>query len=359
MRKLSLSYSSRILAITIILLGFGLIMIYSASVAEAARDFGNKWYFVSLQFRWALLGLFGTLVISRFHPQFFAKMAPLVMVVGLILLLLVAIPGIGTKVMGARRWLIVPGVKFQPAELIKLIEIVYLSLWLQAKKVTLLQFGIFTALVGGLIMLEPDMGTTLVVVALAITMYFLAGYPLRHFVLVGGVGIVVGIIFIVTSSYRLDRVKTFFNPTIDPQGSSYHIRQVLLALGSGGMTGVGIGRSRQKYEYLPEATTDSIFAVAGEELGFIGAGLLILAFLYLLSLIFQLAAHTHDSYSKLLVAGVGAWFSLQFILNLAAMVALTPLTGVPLPLVSYGGSALVTMLAGIGIVLAVARTEKL
>ncbi|KKU42560.1 MAG: Bacterial cell division membrane protein, partial [Microgenomates group bacterium GW2011_GWA1_46_7] len=296
---------------------------------------------------------------SRFHPQFFAKMAPLVMVVGLILLLLVAIPGIGTKVMGARRWLIVPGVKFQPAELIKLIEIVYLSLWLQAKKVTLLQFGIFTALVGGLIMLEPDMGTTLVVVALAITMYFLAGYPLRHFVLVGGVGIVVGIIFIVTSSYRLDRVKTFFNPTIDPQGSSYHIRQVLLALGSGGMTGVGIGRSRQKYEYLPEATTDSIFAVAGEELGFIGAGLLILAFLYLLSLIFQLATHTHDSYSKLLVAGVGAWFSLQFILNLAAMVALTPLTGVPLPLVSYGGSALVTMLAGIGIVLSVARTEKL
>jgi cell division protein FtsW len=208
-------------------------------------------------------------------------------------------------------------------------------------------------------MLEPDMGTTLVVVALAITMYFLAGYPLRHFVLVGGVGIVVGIIFIVTSSYRLDRVKTFFNPAIDPQGSSYHIRQVLLALGSGGMTGVGIGRSRQKYEYLPEATTDSIFAVAGEELGFIGAGLLILAFLYLLSLIFQLATHTHDSYSKLLVAGVGAWFSLQFILNLAAMVALTPLTGVPLPLVSYGGSALVTMLAGIGIVLAVARTEKL
>ena len=355
MRKLSLSYSSRILAITIILLGFGLIMIYSASVAEAARDFGNKWYFVSLQFRWALLGLFGTLVISRFHPQFFAKMAPLVMVVGLILLLLVAIPGIGTKVMGARRWLIVPGVKFQPAELIKLIEIIYLSLWLQAKKVTLLQFGIFTALVGGLIMLEPDMGTTLVVVALAITMYFLAGYPLRHFVLVGGVGIVVGIIFIVTSSYRLDRVKTFFNPTIDPQGSSYHIRQVLLALGSGGMTGVGIGRSRQKYEYLPEATTDSIFTIVGEELGFIGGVLLITLLLSLSLLAFRVASNTHDQFSRLLAAGVALLFTTQTFVNLASMVALVPLTGVPLPLISYGGSSLMTTFLALGILAGVAR----
>ena len=344
---------------TLILLGFGLIMIYSASVAEGARDFGNKWHFVLLQLKWAGAGLVAIVVMSYIPPKVWEKFAPALLLLGLFLLLLVVIPGIGTKVQGARRWLVLPGITLQPSELIKLIEVIYLSSWLHSRKITLAQFGFFVSLMAGLIMLQPDMGTTLVVVLLAVAMYFLSGYPVKHLLAIGGIGIVLGSIMIIAEPYRLDRVKTFIDPLQDTQGSSYHIRQVLLSLGSGGISGLGIGRSRQKYAYLPEATTDSIFAVVGEELGFAGGIVLILAFVYYLSLIFKVASGDHDRFSSTMVAGVGAWIGLQVCLNLAAMVALTPLTGVPLPLVSYGGSALITMLGGVGLVLSVARQRKM
>lgn len=358
MKKISFSLTARIVTMTIILLGFGLIMIYSASVAEGARDFGNKWHFVLLQLKWAGVGIVGMIIASLIPPKLIEKLAPLAMLVGLILLLLVVIPGIGTKVQGARRWLVLPGMTLQPSELIKLVEIVYLSSWLHSRKITLYQFGFFIALVAGLIMLQPDMGTTLVVTFVAITIYFISGYPIKHLFAIGGIGFVVGSILIIAEPYRLSRVKTFIDPLSDTEGSSYHMRQVLLSLGSGGISGLGIGRSRQKYAYLPEATTDSIFAVVGEELGFLGGITLVLAFLYYLSLIFKVAAAETDKFTSTMVAGVGAWIGLQVCLNLAAMVALTPLTGVPLPLVSYGGSALITMLGGVGIVLSVARQQK-
>ncbi len=343
---------------TMILLGFGLIMIYSASVAEGARDFGSKWHFVLLQLKWASVGLTGMLIASFIPPKIWEKLAPILLIVGLILLFIVVIPGIGTKVQGARRWLVLPMITLQPAELIKFIEVVYLSSWLHSRKITLAQFGFFVALIAGLIMLQPDMGTTLVVTLLAVLLYFLADYPVKHLLTIGGVGIVMGVILIIAEPYRLDRVKTFIDPLHDTQGSSYHMRQVLLSLGSGGISGLGIGRSRQKYAYLPEATTDSIFAVVGEELGFIGGVVLILSFLYFLSLIFKVASAEKDKFSATMVSGVGAWIGLQVCLNLAAMVALTPLTGVPLPLVSYGGSALITMLGGVGLVLSVARHQR-
>ncbi len=358
MKRIQISLASRLVIMTFVLLGFGLIMIYSASVAEGARDFGNKWYFVLLQLKWAGVGLFGMFIFSRINPSFWQKMAPYMIMLGLFLLLLVIIPGIGTKVQGARRWLVLPFVTLQPSELIKFIEVVYLSSWLTMRKITLAQFGFFVALVAGLIMLQPDMGTTLVATLIAVTMYFLSGYPVKHLLYIGAAGLIFGSIMIVAEPYRLNRVKTFIDPLHDQEGSSYHIRQVLLSLGSGGVSGLGIGRSRQKYAYLPEATTDSIFAVVGEELGFIGGVGLILAFLYYLSLIFKVATAEHDKFASTLAGGVGAWIGLQVCLNLAAMVALTPLTGVPLPLVSYGGSALVTMLGGVGLVLSVARRQK-
>jgi len=359
MKNIQISLVSRVVIMTLILLGFGLIMIYSASVAEGARDFGNKWHFVLLQLKWAGAGLIAMMVMSYIPPKVWEKFAPALLLLGLFLLLLVVIPGIGTKVQGARRWLVLPGITLQPSELIKLIEVIYLSSWLHSRKITLAQFGFFVSLMAGLIMLQPDMGTTLVVVLLAVAMYFLSGYPVKHLLAIGGIGIVLGSIMIIAEPYRLDRVKTFIDPLQDTQGSSYHIRQVLLSLGSGGISGLGIGRSRQKYAYLPEATTDSIFAVVGEELGFAGGIVLILAFVYYLSLIFKVASGDHDRFSSTMVAGVGAWIGLQVCLNLAAMVALTPLTGVPLPLVSYGGSALITMLGGVGLVLSVARQRKM
>jgi len=217
----------------------------------------------------------------------------------------------------------------------------------------------FLALVAGLIMLEPDMGTTIVVTLLALSLYFLAGYPLKNLLIITCAGLAAALAAIISAPYRLARVTTFFNPSHDPLGSSYHIRQIILALGSGGITGLGIGRSRQKFEYLPEATTDSIFAVVGEEIGFLGAVFLIALFAYLIYLIFRLAVRTNSPFSSLLVAGIGSWLGIQVLLNLGAMVALIPLTGVPLPLVSYGGSALISILMGMGLVLSVARSERL
>jgi cell division protein FtsW len=291
--------------------------------------------------------------------RFLEKIAPLLLVFGLLLLVAVLIPGIGSKIYGARRWIVTPFVVIQPSELIKLIEVIYLSSWLTKKKVTLAQFLAFIGILGGLIMLQPDMGTTLVVVLIAFSMYFLAGYPFKHLLMLGGLGILAIVMLILFEPYRMARVTTLFNPSSDPQGSSYHIRQVLLALGSGGVGGVGIGRSLQKYEYLPESTTDSIFAVVGEELGLIGGLLLIALFSYFVLLFFKIGRGSRSSFGELLATGVGCWIGLQVLLNLFAMVALAPLTGVPLPLVSYGGSALVTMLIGIGLAISVAREDKI
>lgn len=359
MKKLEISYAARIVAIVFFLLGFGLLMIYSASVAEALRDFGTKWYFVKLQLKWASAGIILMLIVAKITPSIWKQFAPLMLLGGLFLLLIVAIPGIGSKVQGARRWLVLPGFTLQPAELIKFVQIVYLSSWLTAKKVSLVQFLSYLGVIAGLIMLEPDMGTAIVVTILAVAIYFIAGYPLSHFGIIGGLGAAAATILILLAPYRMARVTTFFNPEADPLGSSYHIRQVILALGSGGMTGVGIGKSRQKYEYLPESTTDSIFAVVGEELGFVGSVALISVFIYLISLLFHVAAASRDHFSGVLVGGVASWVTIQVLLNLAAMVAIAPLTGVPLPLVSYGGSSLITIFLGLGLVLSVAKSERL
>lgn len=359
MKKITVSYSAKIVITAILLLVFGLVMIYSASVAEALRDFNNKWYFVIKQLKWAGAGLILMFVTSSIPPKTWKAVSPYLLIAGLTLLLLVAIPGIGTKVQGARRWLVLPGITLQPSELIKFIQIIYLSSWLTTKKVTLAQFLCYLGLVGGLIMLEPDMGTAIVVSILAISIYFLAGYPFAHFAIIGAVGGIAALILILLAPYRLARVTTFINPESDPLGSSYHIRQVILALGSGGMTGVGIGKSRQKYEYLPESTTDSIFAVVAEELGFVGAVVLIGVFFSLITFLFKVASQSRDRFGSVVAGGAASWITLQVLLNLAAMVALAPLTGVPLPLVSYGGSSLITIFLGLGLALSVARSEKL
>jgi len=334
-------------------------MIYSASVAEAYRDFGSKWHFVLLQAKWAVVGIFFMLIASRVPTRTWQKLAPSILLGGLLLLLLVAIPGIGTKVQGARRWLVLPFITLQPSELIKLVEVIYLSSWLSKKGITIAQFLAFLAMTAGLIMLQPDMGTAMVVTLIAITMFFTSGQSLKDLLVICAVGALLAGLFIAFEPYRLARLSTFLDPTSDPLGSSYHIRQVILGLGSGGISGLGVGRSRQKYEYLPESTTDSIFAVVGEELGFIGGIILIAFFTYLLSLIFKIATNANNTFSSNLAAGIGSWIGIQVLLNLAAMVALTPLTGIPLPLVSYGGSALIMVLVGIGVALSVAKEEKL
>lgn len=357
-KKASPSLTLHILSVTFILLAFGLIMIYSTSAPEALRDFSDKFHFARLQLQWVGVGLLALLFFSRLPLKILEQISPYLMLGGIILLLLVLIPGIGTQVQGARRWLELPGFTLQPAELIKLIEIIYLSSWLNSKKISFIQFLAFLGLLSSLILFQPDMGTTIVIVLIAISLYFLADYPIKNILALGLIGVVSGVALIFSAPYRATRLKTFLNPAKDPLGSSYHIRQILLALGSGGLLGKGIGKSRQKYEYLPEATTDSIFAVIGEELGFVGAIIVIGVLLYLIFLGFTVSQKTHDPFKKTLASGITVWFAIQVVLNLASMVALTPLTGIPLPLISYGGSALITMLSGIGLLLNISRSSR-
>lgn len=348
-----------IVAIVILLCGFGLLMVYDSSVAIAIRDFGNQYYYLQEQLKWFVIGLFVFFVLSNIHYSIYKKLALPMLLVTIFLLLIVFIPGIGITALGAKRWINFGFTVLQPAELAKLTLIIYLSAWFSTKeKGRLVSFLILLAVIIGLIILEPDLGTTLVIMATAVTMYFFSGAPVKQFILMIP-ALIVGVVGLaVASPYRFKRLTTFFNPENDPLGASYHIRQATIALGSGGLFGVGIGRSRQKYEYLPEANTDSIFAIIGEEIGFIGVVLLISVFVMLIWRGFRIARHIEDPFGRLLALGISSWIAYQVIMNIAAMVALIPLTGVPLPLLSYGGSSLIIVLSGLGILVNVSKYAK-
>ena len=344
-----------LLITTSILTLFGVLMVYDASVVEAYRDFSDKFYFAKQQLVWAGLGLMLMLVVSQIPYQLFRRVALWAFAATVLMLLLVLIPSIGTKVLGARRWINIRGFTLQPAELAKLTLAMYLASFLE-KKQPFIQFALITAAVVGLIMLEPDLGTATVMASIAVAVYFFSGAPLRAIFAVLSAGLLGGFGFIATSEYRRARVATFLDPSKDPLGISYHIRQVLIALGSGGVFGVGIGKSRQKYEYIPAATTDSIFAIVAEELGFIGAAVLIALFVVLFIRSFSIAKRAPDQFSKLLAGGIATWISIQTLINLATMVALLPLTGVPLPLISYGGSSTIATLVGVGMLLSISKS---
>lgn len=220
-------------------------------------------------------------------------------------------------------------------------------------------FLLLTGSIFGLVMLEPDLGTGIIIVGTALVMYFLSGAAIKHIALLFPLVIIGVIVLAISSPYRFRRLTTYLNPESDPLGASYQIRQVLLSLGSGGWTGIGIGKSRQKYEYLPEANTDSIFAIIGEETGFMGTTLVVGAFAFLVWRMFRVAAHSADSFGKLLAAGIASWIGIQSVLNIGAMTAVVPLTGIPLPLISYGGSSLVILLAASGIVVNISRQQKI
>ncbi len=335
---------------------FGILMVYDSSVVIALRDFGNPYYYAREQLRWLILGAIALFIFSRLDYHILHKFSLPFLITTLILLIGVFVPGIGVHALGARRWLNFGLFILQPAELAKLSLIIYLSAWFAHREKG--RFGAFLLLVSmvlGLVILEPDLGTAIIILIIALVLYFFSGAPIVQFVLLVPVLLVSLSGLALAAPYRFRRLTTFFNPNSDPLGASYQIRQVLLALGSGGWFGVGIGKSRQKYEYLPEANTDSIFAIIGEEVGFIGAMVIIALFLFLLWRGFRIASRAPDMFGKLLALGISSWIGIQTIINLAAMVALLPLTGVPLPLISYGGSSLIILLAALGILLNISK----
>jgi len=358
-KKLTLKNASNkpdvfLIVLVVSLTIFGVIMVGNASVVEAYRDFNDKFYYLKLQAQWAGLGFLAFWLATLLPFSYFRKTAVLLMVLAIIFLILVLIPGFGTEALGARRWLNAGGIRFQPSELAKFALIIYLAAFLSRQKKTLPFITVMAVLVG-LIMCQPDLGTTVVLVAIGVLLYFASGAPLWQFGSIGLLSLAVGVGLIFSSSYRRERLLTFLNPGRDPLGASYHIRQILIALASGGLFGVGLGQSRQKYEYLPEVTTDSIFAVIAEETGFVGGLLVVLSFLFFVWRGLKIAKEAPDEFSRLLAIGITVWVGLQAFVNLAAMVALVPLTGIPLPFISYGGSALVLALFSAGILVNISK----
>lgn len=349
-----------LITIPLILSLIGLIFIFEASAVNSARQFKDSLHYLKLQMVWIFLGLIIMTIFSfiDYHKLYFFSFVSLIFTI--ILLMVVLIPGVGFKAGGARRWIDFGFFNLQPTELAKFSIIIYLSSWFTNKEkkrflpfITLIGFLVF------LIILQPNMGTAIIVFLLSLTIYYFSGANLMDFVVILGGALVSFYFLIKTSPYRFNRLLAFFNPAIDPLGISYHINQIFISLSSGGLFGRGFGASRQKYLFLPEAHTDSIFAIIGEEYGFIGSLVLISVYFVLIYKIYHLIRLAPDRLSKLITIGIFAFFNLQFIINLTGIVGLLPITGVPLPFLSYGGSNLLISYALIGIMMNIERKIKI
>jgi len=335
---------------------FGLFMIYDASSFVAFRDFLDKYHYIKGQIFWVALGFMFLALFSYFDYHKLYNLSLPILVVALGLLILVFVPGIGIRLLGAHRWINTRFFLLQPAEFIKLALAIYLASWLSGKeKGRLMAFLLLLGLIILLVILEPDMGTAVVILSEALIVYFLSGGNLLYFMGIIPTAFVLGFILIKISPYRLKRLESFFNINESIQSSSYHVKQILIALGSGGIFGVGLSNSLQKYAYLPETTTDSIFAIIAEELGFVGATFVVIIFAAIIWRGFLIATKARDNFGKLLAGGITAFLAVQIIINLSAQTVLLPLTGIPLPFISYGGSALIVDLCSVGILLNISK----
>lgn len=336
---------------------FGLFLIYDVSSFVAFRDFADKYHYLKEQSFWIILGTGSMIFFSFFDYRKFYNLALPLLLLSIFLLALVFIPGVGVHIMGASRWIDLRFTLLQPSEFVKLALAIYLAAWFSSKEKG--RFSAFLLLLGlilGMVILQPDMGTTSIIMFEALAIYFLSGGSVFHFLpLIPAIGIL-GYLMIIISPYRASRLATFLNFNQSPENFSYHVKQILIALGSGGLTGVGLGNSLQKYAYLPEATTDSVFAILAEELGFLGALFIIALFIIVIWRGFHIAVSARDTFGKLLAGGIICMFAAQVLINLAAQTALLPLTGVPLPFISYGGSALIINMTAIGILLNISKS---
>lgn len=338
-----------------VLVIFGLIMVYDASVVQGLKDFKDGYYYIRQQLIWVGLGILSLIFFSGFEYKKFKPLAPILLFFSFLLLLAVFIPGLGISGGGAHRWLKIGMLTLQPAEIIKLTGVIFLASVFE-KKARLLPFILLTlAVIFVTAVLQKDLGSSIVFVAISTALYISAGGSLWHFLLALPAALLGLVALIITSSYRSRRILAFLDPFSDPQGFTYHISQVLIALGSGGLFGLGLGHSRQKFEYIPEVSTDSIFGIVGEELGFVGALLLLGLFFILILRGIKIAQNCTDNFGKILALGLTFWLGIQVIINISSMTALLPLTGVPLPFISYGGSALVANLTAVGILLNISK----
>jgi cell division protein FtsW len=357
------SLDQRLLAlITLGLVAFGLVMVYSATSAAAALGNGDPMSFLKRQTVYACLGVVLMTLASRFDYHRLRYLAPPLLLAALVLC--VAVLVVAPEINGARRWFILGPASFQPSELAKIALCLFAATYLARRRPPrtlgelLRPLGLLTAIFGGLILLEPDLGTTITLCGMMFAIFLVAGVPVRLLVGAGLVAVAVGLAAIWMEPYRRARVFSFLDPWSDAEGSGFQIVQAMIGIGSGGIAGSGLGEGVQKVLYLPEAHTDMIFAVIGEELGLVGSALVIGAFVAFAVVGFRIAHRCPDPFGKLLAAGITALVAGQAAVNLAAVLGIAPLTGIPLPFVSYGGSSLVVLLSGVGVLLNIAVNER-
>lgn len=353
----------RLLAfVTLGLVAFGLVMVYSATSASAALGDGDPMSYLKRQAVYALLGVIAMVAAARFDYHRLRYLAPPLLLVALGLC--VAVLALGPEINGARRWFLLGPASFQPSELAKLALCLFAAVYLARRRAPrtlgelIKPLGLLTAIFCGLILLEPDLGTTISLCGMMLAVFLVGGVPVRLLLAAALLATAVGMLAIWVEPYRRARVFSFLDPWSDAQGSGFQIVQAMIGIGSGGFTGSGLGEGVGKISYLPEAHTDMIFAVIGEELGLFGSVLVICAFAAFAVAGFRIALRCRDPFGKLLAAGLTALICGQAAINLAAVLGIAPLTGIPLPFVSYGGSSLVVFLAGVGILLNIAVNGK-
>jgi cell division protein FtsW len=357
-----------LLLIVGVIILFGLVMLLSASSPSGYANFADSYYLVKHQVIFGLIpGVSLLLVFSSIPYGFWRRHAWNLLIISIALLVLVFIPGLSAGIGSAHSWISVGGVfSLQPSEIVKLTFLFYLCAWLAGRDrhsvrnvhTGLVPFLLVLGMITLLMVMQPDVGTMAVIASMSLVVYFVAGAPITYVfgLLAAGFGSLA--LLISFAPYRAARLTTFLHPELDPQGIGYHINQALLAIGSGGFFGLGYGHSRQKFQYLPEVSGDSIFAIIGEEMGFVIAVLIIVLFLFFFWRVLKIANETTDAFAKYTVVGIGAWITIQAFVNIASMVALMPMTGIPLPFISYGGTSLAISMAAIGVVLNVSRSNS-
>lgn len=354
-----------ILLLTAILLLTGTIMIFSASSPTCAmlEDFNNdQYYYLKRHLINVFLGIGAFILAYKLDPKKLEKYSPLCYLGALLMLIMVLLPGIGIVAKGARRWLGFGSFTFQPAEFAKALFVIFLAEFLAKTGDKIKNIKYFLKITGLTILLmilieaEPDLGTALSIAGILIIMLYISGANIKYILSICALGVIgICVLLITGHSYRINRMKAFLNPWQDAQDTGYHVCQSLIAVGSGGVTGVGFGDSRQKFFYLPEQHTDFIFAVISEELGFVGSFMIVMLFILILYKGFKTASETNDSFLRLLAVGSASMIAFQAFMNIGVVIGIVPCTGIPLPFLSYGGSSLITTMFLMGLLFNVSK----
>lgn len=355
----------RIIKLTsLILIMFGLLMIYSSSYVWASYKFNNKYHYLIYQIIFVIISFFISKIIIKIDLNLIKKNINKLLLIGLVLLILVIIPGVGVVRNGSRSWFSIGPLSLQPSEFIKIILIIFTAKYLEKyhSKINKIKDNLFPiiailSIVILLIMLEPDFGSSMIIILSIISMIFISGLNYKFFSYIGIIGLIGVVVLIIVAPYRLARIVSFINPWSDPLGSGYQIIQSLYAIGPGGLFGHGLFSSIQKNFYLPEPQTDFIFSIFCEELGFIMASVVIILFIILFFNIYKISVCQDDLFKKFLSFGILSSLVIQTVMNLSVVVGLIPVTGVTLPFFSYGGSSLLTTVISISLILNISKSK--